>query len=93
MLRRPLPTTAAAGGLAVAALLLAPAAVAAPPPGGRCLGPWFESTALTNPQDPGFFARVDKNGDGTICLKDWTGPDPDPEVGFLAIDNTGRHQG
>jgi len=34
---------------------------------------------------------VDKNRDGVVCLKDWTGPDPDPLIGFLVIDNTGRH--
>ncbi|WP_298805947.1 hypothetical protein [uncultured Pseudokineococcus sp.] len=88
------PLLAAASATALVALTATgPAALAAPPPGGRCFGPWFESTQITNPQNPGFFARIDKNGDGVICLKDWTGPDPDPDIGFLAIDNTGQHQG
>jgi hypothetical protein len=81
---------ASAGVIALAALLIAPAA-AVPPASGECSGPWAENTSLVNPEDPGFFDAVDKNGDGVICIKDWTGPDPDPEIGFLAIDNTGRH--
>lgn len=72
-----------AGGTVVAS--------AAPPAGGQCFGPWVENTTLVNPDDPGFFDTIDKNGDGIICIKDWTGPNPDPDVGFLAIDNTGRH--
>lgn len=69
------------------------AASAVPPAGGECFGPWVENTTLVNPDNPGFFDTIDKNGDGVICIKDWTGPDPDPDVGFLAIDNTGRHNG
>lgn len=77
---------------AAAAIVLAAPASATPPVGGRCLGQWVENTTLVNPQDPGFFDTIDKNGDGVICIKDWTGPDPDPSIGFLAIDNVGRHQ-
>lgn len=81
-----------AAGVLVLAGVVSPASVSAvPPAGGQCLGPWVENTTLVNPDDPGFFDAIDKNGDGTICIKDWTGPDPDPDVGFLAIDNTGRH--
>ena len=79
-----------AGTVATTALLV-PQASAQPPAGGECFGPWTENTTLVNPDDPGFFDAVDKNGDGVICVKDWTGPDPDPDIGFLAIDNTGRH--
>jgi hypothetical protein len=35
--------------------------------------------------------EVEGNGDGVVCIKDWTGPDPDPLTGFVVIDNTGRH--
>lgn len=91
MRARSLSTVGAAGTLTAVAVLLAVPAAAAPPPGGECLGPWRESTTLVNPEDPGFFDAVDRNGDGVLCVKDWTGPDPDPDVGFLAIDNTGRH--
>jgi hypothetical protein len=80
----------AASMLATTAVMISPAA-AAPPAGGECLGPWQENTTLVNPADPDFFDTVDKNDDGILCVKDWTGPDPDPDVGFLAIDNTGRH--
>jgi hypothetical protein len=78
---------------AAAVLLIASPAQAIPPAGGSCQAPWVENTTLTNPQDPGFFARIDKNGDGVICIKDWTGPDPDPDIGFLAIDNVVRPKG
>jgi len=47
--------------------------------------------SCTTRTTPGFFEQVDKNRDGVVCLKDWTGPDPDPLIGFLVIDNTGRH--
>ncbi len=83
----------ATGASVTTVIVLAVPAAATPPAGGACLGPWTENTTLVNPQDPGFFDAVDKNGDGVICVKDWTGPDPDPEIGFLAIDNTGRHRG
>ena len=46
---------------------------------------------VSNPDDPGISEETDKNGDGIVCLKDWTGPDPDPDIGFLVIDSTGRH--
>jgi hypothetical protein len=84
-----------------AAVLAASAAVtalagtqasAAPPSGGTCQAPWEENTTLVNPDDPGFFSTIDRNGDGVICIKDWTGPDPDPDIGFLAIDNMVRHR-
>lgn len=81
-----------AGALAAPLLFIASPAQATPPAGGRCQAPWRESTTLTNPQDPGFFARIDKNGDGVICIKDWRGPDPDPAIGFLAIDNVVQHK-
>lgn len=61
------------------------------PAGGQCLGQWVENTTLVNPDNPGFFDSIDKNQDGIICIKDWTGPDPDPDIGFLAIDNVGKH--
>lgn len=90
-MRRPMRAAAAsAAAITLAGLAIAPAA-AVPPAGGQCLGPWAENTSLVNPEDPGFFNAVDKNGDGVICIKDWTGPDPNPDIGFLAIDNTGRH--
>ncbi|WP_432570907.1 hypothetical protein [Kineococcus sp. SYSU DK005] len=86
--------TARAAAAAVAAAALgvtgAGTAAAVPVPPGACHAPWFASTQLTNPQDPGFFARIDRNGDGVICIKDWRGPDPDPAIGFLAIDNNLR---
>lgn len=82
----------AIAGLAIGAGALGPvAASATPPAGGKCLGPWVENTTLVNPDKPGFFDSIDKNGDGVICIKDWTGPNPDPNVGFLAIDNVGQH--
>lgn len=77
------------GGLLAAALTLTPAAAIPSSPGG-CQRPWTASADLVNPEDPGFFDSVDRNGDGVICIKDWTGPDPDPGVGFLAIDNVVR---
>ena len=78
-------------GAAVAlGLLLAPAAMAAPPPGGSCPPGWKTTTVVVNPDDPGFFARIDRNRDGVVCAKDWTGPDPDPDIGFLVIDNVVR---
>ena len=89
-----LPTRRALVGAAIALSLSTAtpsAAWAAPPAGGQCLGPWVENTTLVNPDDPGFFDTIDKNGDGVICIKDWTGPDPDQSVGFLAVDNTGQH--
>ena len=66
-------------------------ASADPPPGGVCLGEFLPATFVYNPDNPSFFEQVDKNRDGVVCLKDWTGPDPDPLIGFLVIDNTGRH--
>ena len=69
----------------------ASAAVADPPPAGACLGQFLPTTFVSNPENPNFFEQTDKNGDGVVCLKDWTGPDPDPLIGFLVIDNTGRH--
>lgn len=86
---------ALAGGALVIGLSSAStsSASAVPPSGGDCFGPWIENTTLVNPDNPGFFDTIDKNNDGVICIKDWTGPDPDPGVGFLAIDNTGRHNG
>lgn len=66
-------------------------AAADPPPEGTCLGQFQPTTFVSNPDNPNFFEQTDKNGDGVVCLKDWTGPDPDPLVGFLVIDNTGRH--
>jgi hypothetical protein len=81
-----------AGALTASILLVASPAQATPPAGGTCQAPWLENTTLVNPQDPGFFAKIDKNGDGVICIKDWTGPDPDPDIGFLAIDNVVRHR-
>jgi hypothetical protein len=80
----------AASTLVTTAVMVCPAA-ATPPAGGECFGPWQENTTLVNPEDPNFFDTVDKNEDGVLCVKDWTGPDPDPDIGFLAIDNTGRH--
>ena len=67
------------------------AATADPPPAGACLGQFQPTTFVSNPENPNFFEQTDKNGDGVVCLKDWTGPDPDPLIGFLVIDNTGRH--
>ena len=46
---------------------------------------------MSNPDDPDFSEETDKNGDGIVCLEDWTGPDPDPHIGFLVVDSTGRH--
>lgn len=82
-----------AGTSAVLTLTGTGTAVAAPPPGGTCGGQWQENTTLVNPQDPDFFATIDKNADGVICIKDFTGPDPDPDIGFLARDNVARHRG
>jgi|tagenome__1003787_1003787.scaffolds.fasta_scaffold20883844_2 hypothetical protein len=78
-----------ASAILASALFVAPAA-AVPPAGGTCQGQWQENTTLVNPSDPNFFNTIDKNGDGVICVKDWTGPDPDPDIGFLAIDNVAR---
>jgi hypothetical protein len=89
---RPVKALMATVGVCAASVVMVAPASATPPAGGECLGPWKENTTLVNPQDPGFFDTVDKNGDGVICIKDWTGPDPDPDIGFLAIDNTGRHK-
>ena len=85
--------TGLAAAVMSAALLTASPAQATPPAGGTCQAPWQENTTLVNPDDPGFFARIDKNGDGVICIKDWRGPEPDPDIGFLAIDNVVRHRG
>ena len=79
-------------GVAGAAVLLAVGpAQAVPPAGGTCQGQFVLNTTLVNPDDPGFFTTIDRNGDGVICIKDYTGPDPDPLVGFLAIDNMAQH--
>lgn len=79
-------------GLVLGAGILGPvAAWATPPAHGQCLGQWVENTTLVNPDNPGFFDSIDKNADGVICIKDWTGPDPDPDIGFLAIDNVAQH--
>ena len=78
------------GSAAALAVLLAPAATAAPPPGGECPPGWRVATVVVNPDDPGFFERVDRNDDGVVCVRDWTGPDPDPDIGFLVIDNVVR---
>ena len=51
-------------------------ASADPPPGGVCLGEFLPATFVYNPDNPSFFEQVDKNRDGVVCLKDWTGPDP-----------------
>ena len=85
-----------AGALATLAVAVwmsvgVPAAAADPPPAGACFGQFQPTTFVSNPDNPSFFEQIDKNGDGVVCLKDWTGPDPDPLIGFLVIDNTGRH--
>ena len=54
------------------------------------LGQFRPSTWCRTRTTPGS-EETGKNGDGIVCLKDWTGPDPDPDIGFLVIDNTGRH--
>ena len=82
-----LVAVAAVGG----ALVGASPASAEPPPGGVCLGEFRPSTFVHNPDNPSFFEQTDKNGDVIVCLKDWTGPDPDPLTGFVVIDNVGRH--
>ncbi|HYN30276.1 MAG TPA: hypothetical protein VES95_10470 [Dermatophilaceae bacterium] len=89
--RRATRPTALLLGAAAGLIAVAGAAGATPPPGGVCPGQFVPSTSVTNPADPGFFATIDKNGDGVVCVKDWTGPDPDPEVGFLVIDNVAQH--
>ena len=81
----------ATSGATLLVVALSPAN-AVPPAGGTCAGQWVENTTLVNPEDPTFFDTIDKNNDGVICIKDWTGPDPDPEIGFLAIDNVVRHR-
>ena len=83
--------TCLAGVFVASALSVSPAA-AVPPSPGTCQGQWEENMTLVNPDDPEFFDRIDVNDDGIICIKDWVGPDPDPEIGFLAIDNVARHR-
>jgi hypothetical protein len=75
-----------------ASALVIPSAAAVPPSPGTCQGQWEEYTSAVNPENPDFFDQIDVNDDGIICMKDWVGPDPDPEIGFIANDNVARHR-
>ena len=91
-MRRTFSVPAVTAVLAACTVVLVAPATATPPAGGACHAPWQENSTLVNPDDPEFFETIDKNQDGIICIKDWTGPDPDPDIGFLAIDNVGNHR-
>ena len=78
------------GSAAALAVLLAPAATAAPPPGGECAPGWRVATVVLNPDGLGFFERLTRNDHAVVCVRNWTGPDPDPDIGFLVIDNVVR---